>query len=145
MARPKSENPHDIIVKVRMNEEERKELEKFCEKTGYSISDTIRWALERFYEAEEWRLQLAPLMPPGWCKRLQSCAEEKDDEYIYTSEAASIMNCSEMLIRKYCQTGVIKAHKNKNDKTGRWMILKKDLMVLKRSEKSPAFTRPRRK
>lgn len=80
----------------------------------------------------------------SWCKTTAEI-KEKEDEYIYTSEAASMMNCTEMLIRKYCQDGIIKAHKNKNDKTGRWLISKKDLIRIKQTEKFPAFTRPRRK
>ena len=72
--------------------------------------------------------------------------ENEPDEFLYSSEAAKLMNCSEMLIRAYCKNGLIKAHKDPKDKTGRWLVSKHDLMLVKiRSEFSPIFSRVRNK
>ena len=77
MARPKSESPKQCIVKVRMTEEEQAELEKFSEEYGYSVSDTIRYALDHFYEVEPIRKKIAEVSPIGYCHRLQRMADEQ--------------------------------------------------------------------
>jgi len=81
MARPKSESPKKCIIKVRMTEEEKAELEKFSEEYGYSVSDTIRYALDRFYEVEQIRKKIAGCKRrPPMIERYTAVYYEKFDD-----------------------------------------------------------------
>lgn len=65
------EDSKKCVVKIEMTEEEKAELEKFAKEYGYSVSDTIRYALGHFYEMEPIRKEIAAISPLGYCHRLQ--------------------------------------------------------------------------
>jgi len=49
MSRPKSDNPRNSIVNVRLTSDERKEMEKFAKKLGLkSLSAYIRYLHDKF-------------------------------------------------------------------------------------------------
>lgn len=48
--RPPLESPRDYRITVRVDKEERENLEKICEITGKGKNDVIRTAVLRYYE-----------------------------------------------------------------------------------------------
>ncbi len=50
MGRPKAENPKDIKMSLRMDEQDSERLEEICKMTGDSKMESVRKAIKKYHE-----------------------------------------------------------------------------------------------
>ena len=77
MGRPKSDNPKNIDIKVRIDEKTNERLKRYAEKKNLTRTEVVRQGIDRILDSDKW-IEVSPLNPDQRSKAKPHVPTPKD-------------------------------------------------------------------